>query len=173
MDIIYCLVGPSGSGKTTIAKALHDEGYNVVQSYTTRPPREPEEWGHTFVMAVYDDKQPPWKSESVIAYNQFNGHHYWATVDQVKGNTIYIVDPPGDSVLRNQVDCPVVTIYLTVGNERLYERLVKSRGPVKAKERMLHDYDVFAAVKTDYVIDAERPVDDVLDNVRAILEGKL
>ncbi len=165
-DIIYCLVGPSGSGKTTIAKALHDEGYNVIQSYTTRSPREPGEWGHTFV-----DAYPPDHVPKTIAYNCFDGYEYWATRDQVKGKTIYIVDPPGDAMLRNQIDCPVVTIYLTAGNERLYERLVKSRGPIKAKERMLHDYNVFAAVKTDYVIDTERLLDDVLEKVRDIMEG--
>lgn len=49
MDKLILLVGPSGSGKTTIAKELEKEGYNIIHSYTTRKPREPNEWGHTFV----------------------------------------------------------------------------------------------------------------------------
>ena len=49
MDKIVCLVGPSGSGKTTIAKELEMMDYNIIHSYTTRKPREPNEWGHTFV----------------------------------------------------------------------------------------------------------------------------
>lgn len=78
MDTIFCLVGPSGSGKTTVAKALEKHGYNVIQSYTTRPQRSDNEWGHTFVTAIYSDK-PPWVMDNVIAYNEFAGNHYWAT----------------------------------------------------------------------------------------------
>ena len=48
MNVIVCLIGPSGSGKTTIARMLEAE-YNVIHSYTTRPPREPGEWGHNFI----------------------------------------------------------------------------------------------------------------------------
>jgi guanylate kinase len=171
VDIIYCLVGPSGSGKTTIAKALHDEGYNVIQSYTTRPPREPGEWGHTFTMAVYDDK-PPWEAEDVIAYNQFNGNHYWATLDQVRGKTVYIIDPPGDKQLRETVDCPIITIFLRVGREVAFHRMDLERGRRQALERVEHDSEIFASVKADWVVDAERSVREVLDSVRAIIGGK-
>jgi guanylate kinase len=167
MDKIYCLVGRSGSGKTTIAKTL-EKDYNVIHSYTTRPPREPGEWGHIFV-----DRYPPEHVPGTIAYNYFDGYEYWAINEQVKGTTIYIIDPPGDAMLRNQVDCPVTTICLTAGNEQLYERLAKSRGQLEAKKRMLHDYDIFAIVKTDYVVDTDRPFNDVLNSVRDILEGNI
>ena len=39
-DILFCLVGASGSGKTSVAYALQEKyGYNVIESYTTRPKR--------------------------------------------------------------------------------------------------------------------------------------
>ena len=72
MDTIFCLVGPSGSGKTTVAKALEKHGYNVIQSYTTRPRRSENEWGHTFVTVISNDDPSliqimPWVMENVIA----------------------------------------------------------------------------------------------------------
>ena len=167
MDIIYCLVGPSGSGKTTIAKILHEEKYNVILSYTTRAPREPGEWGHTFQTAPY--VQP----KDVIAYNEFNGHHYWAVRNQFegKGISIYIIDPPGDSQLRKAVDCPVVTIFLRIGRETALHRMDIERGREKALERVEHDRGVFASVKADWVVDADRPIPEVLDDILGIIGG--
>ncbi len=55
-DKLILLVGPSGSGKTTISKELEKEGYNIIHSYTTRMPREPNEWGHTFIPQLENKK---------------------------------------------------------------------------------------------------------------------
>lgn len=38
------LTGPSGSGKTTIAAALHEQGYKVIPTYTTREQREDDKF---------------------------------------------------------------------------------------------------------------------------------
>ena len=48
-NITVLLVGASGSGKSTVANHLHNEyGYDVLQSYTTRPKRTADETGHVF-----------------------------------------------------------------------------------------------------------------------------
>ena len=48
--VLLVLLGESGTGKTTIANELRNK-YNmkVLQSYTTRPKRDENEDGHTFV----------------------------------------------------------------------------------------------------------------------------
>lgn len=45
---VLLLVGKSGSGKTEIANQFRQRGYDVLQSYTTRKPRNENEWGHLF-----------------------------------------------------------------------------------------------------------------------------
>lgn len=113
MDKIICLVGPSGSGKTTIAKELEKLGYNIIYSYTTREPREPNEWGHTFIdkeeithirtdtdsglriiVTRKGNRQILLKS---IAFRKIYKEYYFATKDQYqgKGTSIYVVDPDG------------------------------------------------------------------------------
>ena len=47
---LYLFVGPSGSGKTTIVDKLECENrYKSIQSYTTRPQRHQNEYGHIFI----------------------------------------------------------------------------------------------------------------------------
>ena len=165
MNTIFCLVGPSGSGKTTIAKELSND-YNVIQSYTTRPPRHENEWGHTFVESFPDEHVP-----KTIAYNNFNGYEYWATEDQVKDKSIYIVDPPGEALLRALDRFRVVTIFLPINHIIAFGRMIQTRGYGKTKERIEHDKKVFRAVKTDWVVDVDdRPVDEVVKAVKEIID---
>lgn len=140
MDKIICLVGASGSGKTTIAKKLEKEGCNVIQSYTTRPKRHENEWGHTFVKDIPRKWQKlkesnNWKLEgmildttNMIAHQELYGYHYWATKEQYqsKGTSIYVIDPKGaEQVKKNVKDAEVVTIFLTVGEGERIARLRK------------------------------------------------
>ncbi len=154
--MVYCLVGPSGSGKTTVAYALKDQ-YNVIQSYTTRPRRQNETWGHIFV-----DHYPG--GNNVIAHNNYNGYHYWATKEQVVGKTIYVIDPPGDAMLRKTM--PATTIFLRIGEHVARERMAERPD---AEKRISYDRWAFAAVKTDYVVNAERSLREVLCDIESII----
>lgn len=151
---IICLVGASGSGKDTIARRLEDEGLTVdIQSYTTREPREPGEWGHTFIEELKHNessfevkiKKPEYKvylireitKEDMIAYfNSYkSGNHYFATDEQVvrgKINT-YRVDPKGAEMVKEYYkdsDVEVITIFIQVDSrirsDRLRRRLNES-----------------------------------------------
>ena len=97
MRNIYCIVGPSGSGKTTIAKRLElDYGLKSVASYTTRPPRYPDEEGHIFVNnEVFDGL------EELCAFTEYNGYRYGVTPNMIDENDIYVIDPYG---LRTLLD---------------------------------------------------------------------
>ena len=163
MDTIFCLVGPSGSGKTTVAKALD---YNVIQSYTTRPQRSEDEWGHTFVEAYKD-------TGDTIAYNKYNNYEYWATKAQYqgKGKTIYIIDPKGDAMLRETIDEPVVTIFLKVSEAKAFNRMCKERNYIHAQERLEYDREEFAKVRADWVVNADRPVAEVVADVKSIMDS--
>lgn len=84
------IVGRSGSGKDFLARELSRSGLKQVMSYTTRPPRRPDENTHIFIKpeesAAYQDK---------IATTEINGYEYFATKQQMKDNDIYIIDPHG------------------------------------------------------------------------------
>lgn len=187
-DKIICLVGPSGSGKTTIAKELEKEGFNVIQSYTTRPPREPNEWGHTFL-----DGNPAYIPyvKNRIAHQELYGYHYWATKDQYqgKGTSIYIIDPAGAKQVKENVkDAEVVTIFLAVDREDRIRRLrrrfldennitmdsffdskLQSEMRGYIRERINRDVELFSLVRCDYVVDANRELQEVLNDIKQII----
>lgn len=158
MKKIINLIGASGSGKTTVARELEKQlphKVNIIQSYTTRPPREDEEWGHTFIknqlevghtdpmtLIEYIDEGSNKEYENIIAYfNSYkSGHHYFATDEQViEGKTnIYIVDSKGAKQVHeyyeSNPEVEVITVYLQadryVRSSRLARRLRDSQGGV-------------------------------------------
>lgn len=192
-DKIVCLVGPSGSGKTTIAKELEKEGFNVIQSYTTRPPREPGEWGHIFSdIKEYINATIKHEMQNyLIAYQKLYDHHYWATKEQYKnkGTSIYVVDPKGaGQVKKNVKDAEVITILLTVdvGKRiiRLRRRLLNENNITidsffgnelqdkihnYIRKRLNKDEEIFRVVKCDYTVDANREVKEVLNDIKQII----
>ena len=180
-DIIYCLVGPSGSGKTTVAKELEQRGYNVIKSYTTRPPREPEEWGHIFVDSVS-------AKEGVLALTLYDGYHYWARREQYqgKGKSIYVIDPEGVEVLRKTVaDTQVVVIYLNATETECFARMLvrlHEKYGIKtppeyyadkdmAERRLEHDRKLFRVVPCDYAIDANGTIAETVENVLEVIRS--
>ncbi|KNF06952.1 guanylate kinase [Gottschalkia purinilytica] len=179
MDKIICLVGPSGSGKTTIAKELETLGYNIIHSYTTREPREENEWGHIFMS---DDSWFCRDKENSIAEKELYDHAYWATKEQYKnkGTSIYVVCPDGAKQVRKNVkDAEIVTIFLHCDMNKRVTRLIERAGgnifnhfdEVEALERINKDKEVFKLVKTDYVIDGNREVEEVLEDVVSVIKN--
>lgn len=203
-DKIVCLVGESGSGKSTLAELLEKEGYNYIESYTTRKPRYKGERGHTFINKDnYEfnfDNKSHFKILKLdkeiegftvglpldyVAYTFYNGEHYFATRDQYKGKgiSIYVIDPAGIKDLKNNVeDAEIVVIYLNIaesqrfvrmelridGNctdDEYYKELKKINGRIK------HDREAFKIIQTDYCVDANRSIEEVLKDVKSIIEG--
>lgn len=157
--IILCIVGKSGSGKSTIADKLHNQyGYDVLQSYTTRPERSEGETGHVFVTKEEYDVVP-----DKVATTCFDGNYYCATKEQIDNNDIYIIDPKGLKELKEAYKKfgglkRIVSIYIDVPMEVCLKRML-NRGDSKesAWERIIHDYDAFegATKEVDYVVDGQ------------------
>lgn len=169
-DIIFCLVGESGSGKITVSHMLHKGGINVIQSYTNRPPREPNEWGHIFVS--YSDLRNTSKKD-FIAYVFYNQYHYWATRQQYKGfgATIYVIDPKGLDLLRRLVtDVRIVVIYLKTDVKIRRMRMRRqNRTSKEINQRLEVDKEVFKFIVCDYVVDTDFPLVTVFDRIYEII----
>jgi len=128
MKNIIAIVGESGTGKTHMANYLETKyGIKYLESYTDRPPRFPEERGHTFVtreeFTEIDEKD-------MIAYTEFGAFRYCATKKQIDGITSYVIDEPGLDMLitdhSEEFDITTVRVYRTVTdipNHRLNRNL--------------------------------------------------
>jgi guanylate kinase len=95
---LYLFVGPSGSGKTTIVDELECKyRYKCLQSYTTRPQRYENEYGHIFIS---DDEFD--NLENIVAYTEYHGHRYCATEELLNNSDMYVVDCDGVETLLNK-----------------------------------------------------------------------
>lgn len=146
-NILLLLIGPSGSGKTAIAGLLEEKlGLKILQSYTTREPRFPDEPGHIFV----SEAEMPDRSE-MAAYTYFNGNHYWATYDQLEENDIYIIDPAGIEDLKKNYkgEKSIRVVEIRATEEVRFNRMVEQgRGEASSRGRIEHDRGVFGLMYT-------------------------
>ena len=96
---ILCIVGQSGSGKSTVADYISDK-YNIpiIESWTDRAKRTPDEKGHTFVTPEEFDQ---FKREDMIAFTEFGGKRYCCFHSDVKDKNLYVIDPFGLEFLKN------------------------------------------------------------------------
>lgn len=126
MSVIYLVVGPSGSGKTTlINKLCQTYGYTAIESYTTRPKRFKNERGHTFVTDEEFDKL----KDKLVAYTEFDGHRYGATIDQVEQNDFYVIDEDGVDYFYHHYpgNKRIIILYIDCNDEECARRM-KARG---------------------------------------------
>lgn len=143
MKNIYCIVGPSGSGKTTISKILErDYGMKLVESYTTRPPRYPDEEGHIFV----SDEEFDALGE-MCAYTEYDGHRYGVTPEVIDQNDIYVIDPYGVDYLRQKYhgNKGIIAIRLLVDLDECQKRMeLRGDSMEKIRQRLSNDVRSFS-----------------------------
>jgi len=167
---IIALVGESGSGKSTIAELLGKEGLKNIQSFTTRKPRYEGEKGHIFTTKKQYECNKA--NNTIVAETLFDGNYYWTTKGQLNGECVYIIDPVGVKELKEKVkDVEIVVIYLKCYAPDRYERM-KLRGDSieTSRERIKHDKEAFKIVSCDYCIDANRSIEEVLKDVKSIID---
>jgi len=174
MDRIICLVGESGSGKTTIAQVLEEDGYNVIHSYTTRPQRKLEEWGHRFVTeaVLQEHFDIP---EYIVAYKFYDNYHYWAIRDQYKGlgTSIYVIDPDGIEMLLSKVkDAEIVIVYLKADKEERIYRMADQGRPIgDVGRRVGYDRNAFKRIRCNWVVDANSSITDTIEQVKEVIRA--
>lgn len=158
-------MGASGSGKSTVANALADMyNFRVLQSYTTREPRYKGETGHIFVNWQEFDMIPP---DQIIAYTEYDGNKYCATVAQVEDSDVYVIDPVGVKAFKERykgVKKPIV-IYLALPEQERIKRM---------NNRADNDSDISSRVEMDKTAfeNAQDLADYVIENDNSLLTAK-
>lgn len=137
-NALYLLVGKSASGKTTIANIMEQKyGCKQVSSYTTRPPRYEGEIGHVFLT---DDEFD--NLGELVAYTEYNNHHYGTTAEQLDKCNIYVVDVPGVETLlqKYKTDRQICILYFdTTVYTRIKRMLDRHDSDMQIISRLLQD----------------------------------
>ena len=122
----------------------------ILQSYTTRPKRTPNETGHTFVSDEEFNNL-----ENICAYGEFGGYKYCATKEQVDNSDIYVIDAQGIEYFKKYYHGkrkPIV-VYISISPIKRFIRLIKRDGIKKGLKRWFQDIPHFKGVKK--VVDCE------------------
>lgn len=125
-------------------------GKKILQSYTTRPKRTPNETGHTFVSNDEFNNL-----ENICAYGEFGGYKYCATKEQVDNSDIYVIDAQGIEYFKKYYHGkrkPIV-VYISISPIKRFIRLIKRDGIKKGLKRWFQDIPHFKGVKK--VVDCE------------------
>lgn len=141
MHKMLLIIGRSGSGKSTVARTLSKQyGYNIVESYTTRPQRTDEvfESDHIFIgknsVKKYKDK--------MVAYTKIGENEYFVTEDMLYESDIYVIDPNGLEFLTSQnLDIEFIPVYLYVSTNKQMERLLKRGDDAITASKRMRDED--------------------------------
>lgn len=163
-DTIFLIVGESGSGKTTIVTAL-EKKYELtsIPSYTVRPQRSENEYGHIFVTQEEFDKL-----QNLVGYTNYNGNDYCATSEQVDENDLYVIDTKGVEYFKTNYrgKKQVKIIYIKSSISTRIERMEKRGDDFSLiMERIINDVIAFKNVSSyaDYIVENNK--DTNLKNV--------
>ena len=96
---IICIVGESGAGKSLAANYLwNDYDINLIDSYTDRPKRKPDETGHIFLKPKEFDRL----QGDRLAYTKYGEHRYCSLVSDMFHINTYVIDENGLQMLKSK-----------------------------------------------------------------------
>jgi guanylate kinase len=128
MRVILTITGPSCAGKTTFAEKLaEDTSYEIIPTYTTRPPRGVEEPHYIFMTDEAFEEE-----EGFLEVNEFNGYKYGTTFDSIESIlrqskvAVKVMEPNGVATLntyRANLGFAHVKVWVGGPTELLKERM--------------------------------------------------
>lgn len=169
-DILVLLVGNSGSGKTAIAEYLREyHNFRILKSYTTRPRRADSKDDHIYI----EDKDVKSFENEMVAYNKYNGYHYFATRQQCDESDVYVVDVEGLKQLRKTYDKKIIlSFYIETSPEVRIQRM-RLRGDTEEEieKRLETDKKEFAEVEDmcDFIINNDYALCVATQQILAII----
>lgn len=146
---LYLVIGPSASGKDYfVRKACSIFEMKALKSYTTRPPRSPEDRSHHFV-------PPEWFAEKVIsgellAHARYAGYEYGALKKDADKADFYIVDLDTAFTLRERMKRPCKIIRIVADWSVRFLRMLR-RYPVGKPDKEA----IFDRIYQDEMLEAQ------------------
>lgn len=177
---LLLIIGPSGSGKTTIANRLEEKyGLKQIRSYTTRPKRSQNEDSHTFIT-----EEEFMILKNLMAYTEYNGYRYGATLKQIEDCDIYVVDVPGvRTLIKNYGGTKKIIAVCLKVNEQIALDRMEERGDnmfqryqrLKTDDKEFDGYISHVAYEIGaehtYIVDNNtNVVDDSVDQIYNIIQ---
>lgn len=179
--MLVILSGVSGAGKDTIKKEIIKRMDNVksIPSFTSRPPRENDVPGVTYIFLSREEFEEKIKNNEVYEYDIHHNHYYGTSkkiLNEESKNGIIIkdIDVNGTEILKNTLtDIKIVTIFLRVPKEELRRRLENREDKPSEGEIILRlnrfDYEESRIGMYDYVLknnDLEKTVNIIEEIIR-------
>ena len=158
--LLILIVGKSGSGKDyavnvaiSCLKQYFEDTREVrkIKSRTSRMPRYQGEDTHIFVSKT----DALIEKDKSLAFTEFDGNYYYATVEDANNAMFYIIDKAGIdyfnqtkykdmfNVLSVEIRCPALLRLI---------RMIRRDGFPKAVKRFIYDMKAFKGLKTDVVM---------------------
>ena len=173
--MIYLILGHSGSGKSTIRNALTSHGIKKIITYTTRPPRVSEVDGIDYNFIDQELFKKMDQDNLFIGTTCYVGNYYSTLKEDLEKNNnkdsdcVIVVDKEGVLAIKKEF-ANARSIYLKCSRETLRDRMIKRNDHAKDIEKrldVLEDLDPYA----DYIIDADRDIDSVFENVISLIKN--
>ena len=182
-------VGASGSGKTELAeqvqKAMEQNGHHrkakKLRTATTRVPRAGEVDGVHYDFLSVAEFERMIANNELVEYTNYAGNYYGLpskTAEKMMAEDLVlaVMDIDGALALKRRFGERVVTVFLSVDPETIAQRMLeRGDAPAKIQQRIDHakakaefDNGVFC----DYIVNNDGCIDEAVEAIKAIIEGK-
>ncbi len=171
---IIAITGVSGSGKSLIAKKLAETGkYVQPSSYTDRERREKNE---TYNFVTTEEFAKLKESGEILESTVYAGHNYGSSKKAIQSildsgkNVVIPVDICGAINLKTNFN-NVITIFVERDKRKIVEAILKRKcsDEDKVNRIMSIEAEIKNAEICDYVLDNNKDIDDVLDEISDFL----
>lgn len=183
---VFVIAAPSGTGKTTLCRRIlkADPRLCLSVSHTTRSPRKGEVDGVAYHFVSTEQFRALTDQDAFLEHAEYGGNIYgtsWASIDRPLAearDVVLEIEVQGAEQVHERRPSACLIFLLPPSLEILEDRL-RGRGTdneaVIQRRMALVDRELAAAKLFDFAIvndDLDRAVQDVLDVVAAVREGR-